>query len=148
MGYCPFRRQIHKQNTMLNRALLSCLLIWLSPLIWGGIAAAYTIVLFRLVEFNPEIEPDYIVYVTMTLYFVGGIVGPWLIARILNFKKMTAPLRSVLAVTFIFVFCYIFIRSLTVESVLVSKYAYCCCCERVPTCSETYIRILSPINFH
>lgn len=132
---------------MLIRALLSCLLIWLSPIFWGGIAAVYTIMLFRLFGFNPEIEPDYIGYVTISLYFIGGMIAPWLIARLLKFKKMTVLLRSVFSVTFVFMFGYIFIRSALVETALVSKYAYCCCCERVPTMSETYDQILNPLNF-
>lgn len=132
---------------MLNRTLISCLLIWLTPVIFGVLGAAYKIVLFRNIGFNPELEPDYIWYATTSLYFIGGVVGFWLIARSLKLGARTVFLRVAFSVTLVFVFVYIFIRSVTVESALVSKYAYCCCCEDVPTISETYIRILSPIKF-
>jgi hypothetical protein len=43
---------------------------------------------------------------------------------------------------------YILIRSTTVESALVRRYAYCGCCNRLPTLSETYARVLNPIAFY
>lgn len=131
---------------MLKHTLISCVLIWLTPIVFGGVAGIFKIVLFQNFPFNPELEPDFVVYVAVSLYFIAGLVGSWLVSRYSRPRITKQPFRIASTTAIVFIFGYIFVRSATVESALASKYAYCCCCESVPTTSETFIRILSPIK--
>lgn len=137
-----------KKSFTWQRHLCSVFMICFAPIVIGAITATYKIFLYRLVHFIPELEPSYVFWPALMGSMVGAMMLCWVLKRwylplIANHRAAKALIYGSLALVLV----YVWFRAQVVETRLISRLAYCCCCMEQPTDAETLHTVLSPIGF-
>lgn len=130
---------------MWRRHLTSMLIIWCAPMVIGAIAAAYKILMYRSIHFNPELEPDYVFWPALIGCILGALVLCWWLRRwYLSLAYMRQGGKMLLYAGLMLILVYVWFRAQVVETRLISRLAYCCCCMEQPSDAETVRNVVLP----
>ena len=134
-------------NSVPRTLLLSVGLAWLAPILSGTVGGLYKMGLYRMQRFDPELEPLHVYAPPLLAYLALSLLASWLLWRWASDAKAGRLWRLALVAPTLALAAYGLIKAITVESALLQRFAYCCCCMDIPTDAQTYARILLPYAF-
>jgi hypothetical protein len=131
------------------------LLLWTLPILIGALAAAGDILRYRMLGEVPGLESGLTGFLIFLVIVISSGWSAWVLAmRMRRWLKSAGIQRPAIEKFNVFAtgvaglvsLCYVFWRSASVNSSLVSQLGYCCCCESLPEAAETLVRVFNPFS--